>query len=99
MTLAIRPHAPPAATPVKQPKLDWTSIHALNEAIVTAHERYCRFPKPRPMSSGEQALNAVVAAFEGERHVIPVMHQDADGAFVRVELVLEGRVIGDVEVK
>lgn len=94
--IAIRPRTSPAATPVKQPKLDWTRIHAFNDCIRRAHLRYSRMPTLE-LSPGETLLNAACKAAPAD--ALLIMHRDADGMFTRLDVVTTDGEAVTVDVK
>ncbi len=98
MTQTIRPYKPhdadarPAHEHAERVAMR-SRVRLLNARIDAAHTRYASLPPPRTMTPGERALNTAAAAFPDK---LLVMHANADGEYVRLDVVDGGTVLASV---
>lgn len=93
MVHAIRPSAPAPADQNAERVRIRSRARLLNARIDALIARCATLPPARTMTPGEKALNTAAAAFPDK---LLVMHANADGEYVRLDVVDGGTVLASV---
>ncbi len=93
MTQIVRPYKPQGALHEHTEQVVMRSRARLLNARIDALIARCATLPARTMTPGEKALNTAAAAFPDK---LLVMHQNADGEYVRLDVVEAGAVIASV---